>query len=187
MTDAIPDAPTFCVNHPQTPTSLRCNRCGQYICPKCAQRTPVGYRCRNCVRTQQQVFETAVWYDYALAVVVAAPLAGIAGFLVSTLGFFVIMLAPVAGGAIAEAVRFAVRRRRGRYLSLTAAAGFVAGCVPLLLWPLVVALLSLFGGQGTEALVSGLVGSLFSALWPLIYAVLGASTLYYRLRGISIN
>lgn len=187
MTDALPDAPTVCKNHPQTPTSLRCNRCGQYICPKCAQRTPVGYRCRSCVRTQQQVFETALWYDYALAAVVAAPLAAVAGFLVTALGFFVIMLAPVAGGAIAEAVRFAVRRRRGRYLTLVAVAGFLVGCVPLFLAPLFWAVMSLFTGGGVEQLAGELLTGLLSALWPLIYAALGASTLYYRLRGISIN
>jgi hypothetical protein len=57
----------YCANHPQTPTSLRCNRCEKPICPKCAVKTPIGYRCKECVRGQQKIFDTAQWYDYPLA------------------------------------------------------------------------------------------------------------------------
>ncbi len=184
MTDVTTTTDTdtlYCVNHPQTATLLRCNKCGNPICVKCAVRTPVGYRCRSCNRAQQQVFETAEWYDYAIAIAIAAPLAALAGFLVTRIGFFVIILAPVVGGAIAEAVRFGVRRRRGRYLAWAAVGGFVLGGAVLIAGPLLGVLLSLLLGEG------GLVlGSLFGALWPLVYVVLGASTLYARLRGISI-
>ena len=38
-------------------TSLRCNKCGKPICAKCAVRTPTGYRCKECVRGQQKIFE----------------------------------------------------------------------------------------------------------------------------------
>ncbi len=168
MTDqALSDA-LFCANHPQTPTALRCNRCGKPICTKCAMRTPVGYRCKECVSAQQQIFETAEAQDYVLAAVVAAPLAAIAGFLVVQLVWFTIFLAPVAGGIIAELVRAAVRRRRGKYLTWVAASAFAAGCLPLILFMLF--------ARGP-----------FGTLWVLIYAVIGASTLYARLRGISIN
>jgi len=73
MTEA--PTPIYCANHPQVETSLRCNRCGKPICPKCAVSTPTGYRCRECVRGQQKVFETAEWYDYPLAVVIAGGVA----------------------------------------------------------------------------------------------------------------
>jgi len=171
-----------CANHPQTPTSLRCNKCGKPICSKCAVLTPVGYRCRDCLRVQQQIFETAFWYDYVLAIVITAPLAGVAGFLLTRLGFFVIFLAPVAGGVIAEAVRWAVRRRRGRYLSWVAVGAFVLGCLPLILFPLFLAGLSLLTGGDTRFLAGAFVGS----LWPLVYTFVGASTVYARLRGISV-
>jgi hypothetical protein len=168
MTDQPLSDTLFCANHPQTPTSLRCNKCGKPICAKCAKRTPVGYRCQNCVVAQQQIFETAEWYDYVIAAVVAAPLAGLAGFFVGQLGLFVIFLAPVAGGAIAEVVRAAVRRRRGKYLTLLAAGAFVAGCLLLVL-------IALFFQGG------------LSILWVLLYTAIAASTFYARLRGISIN
>jgi len=176
----------FCANHPQTPTALRCNRCGKLICAKCATRTPVGYRCRQCVTTQQQIFETAVWYDYVLAVVCSAPLAAIAGFLVTQLTFFAIFLAPVVGGVVAEVVRFAVRRRRGRYLSLVAAGGFALGSAVLFLLPFLSLLLGFFFANRGGSFI-GASGSFFNLIWVAAYAVLGASTVYARLRGISIN
>ena len=180
-----------CANHPQTPTNLRCNKCGKPVCTKCIVLTPVGYRCKECVRGQQAVFETVVWYDYLIAAVIAAPLAGLAGFLVTSLGFFSIFLAPVVGGAIAELVRLGVRRRRGRYLNWVAVGAFVAGCLPLVLMPAVLVLLSLLtGGQGADmahAVTGGLMSVGINLIWIGVYAVLGASTLYARLRGISIG
>src|SRR4030043_252957 len=48
-----------CANHPNRETSLRCKRCNKPICASCAVLTPVGYRCRECVRGQQATFDTA--------------------------------------------------------------------------------------------------------------------------------
>ena len=186
----ISDPVLYCVNHPQTPTALRCNRCGRPVCTKCIVRTPVGYRCRDCVRGQQQIFETAVWSDYVIAAVIVAPLAGIAGFLVTTLGFFAIFLAPIVGGLLAELVRAAVRRRRGRRLSWVAAGAFVLGCVPLVLRPLLVVLLGLLAGgnQNLGGLAAqGLFAFGLSFIWIGVYVVLGAGALYARLKGISIG
>ncbi len=50
---------TYCANHPTVETTLRCNRCDKPICPKCAVKSPVGYRCRECVKSQQKIFDTA--------------------------------------------------------------------------------------------------------------------------------
>src|SRR5258708_16427070 len=106
MTDATTNIRTdteklFWANHPTVATWLRCNKCNKPICHKCAVLTPVGYRCRECVRGQQQVFETVVWYDYIVAGVLAAVLGGLAGALLTRLGWFTIFLAPIPSGAIA--------------------------------------------------------------------------------------
>ena len=57
--DRSPTAPIYCANHPAVETTLRCNRCGKPICAECAVRTPTGYRCKECVRGQQKIFDTA--------------------------------------------------------------------------------------------------------------------------------
>jgi hypothetical protein len=173
MTAPNPES-LYCVNHPQTATLLRCNKCGRPVCARCIVRTPVGYRCKDCNRSQQQVYVTAQWPDYVIAFALPALLAPLCGLLSVPLGFFVIFLAPVAGGGIAELVRLAVRRRRGRQLHWTAAGGFVAGCLPLLGYFLFLAL-------------GGGLASLTGLLWPALYIVLGAGALLARLRGISIG
>lgn len=186
MTEVLSDT-LYCTNHPQTPTALRCNRCGKPICSRCIVRTPVGYRCRECVRGQQQTFESAVWFDYVIAAVIALPLSAIAGALVTTLSFYSIFLAPVVGGLIAEVVRWAVRRRRGRYLPHTAAVAFALGGLGLALLPLGLAFLAAVFGGGQSGVTINVAGLLFRSIWPLVYAALGAGTVFARLRGISIN
>lgn len=171
MTD---EAPTlYCVNHPTVETQLRCNNCEKPICPKCAVLTPTGYRCRDCVRGQQKVFNTAQWWDYPIAFSLAATLSLGGSFLAGVLGFFVIFLAPLAGMGIAEVVRFAVRRRRSPQLFLIAAAGAALGALPLLL-------MTIIGALGSR-------GGLFGILWLGLYTFTVTSTVYYRLRGIKIR
>ncbi len=184
-TPTVVEETLYCANHPQVATQLRCNKCGKPICTKCAVRTPVGYRCRECVRGQQAIFETALWYDYIIAGVICLPLGAISAVILSNLGFFMFFLAPVAGGLTAELVRLAVRRRRGRYLPWVAAGTFLVGVLgttvaPLLLIVVVSLLNGQAGGPGLNPRV--LVGFLV----PLIYAALSTSTLYARLRGMAI-
>ncbi|MGE5777617.1 MAG: B-box zinc finger protein, partial [Chloroflexota bacterium] len=71
-----------CYIHPNRETSLRCNNCDRPICVSCAVRTPTGYRCRECVKGQLKIFDTAEWYDYISGFIVAAFISGIAAFLV---------------------------------------------------------------------------------------------------------
>jgi len=166
---------TYCANHPDRETSLRCNRCGKYICAKCAVRTPTGYRCQECVRGQQKTFETAKTADYVVGFIVAAILSTIGGFIASWLGFFTILVAPAAGGLIAEAVRSATGKRRSPRLFLIVAAGVVVGGAIFVLPPLI------------TLITTGYFGMVFQVLWPALYAGLAASTAYYRLSGIEFR
>ena len=171
------DQPTtlFCANHPSTETSLRCNNCEKPICAKCAVLTPTGYRCKECVQNQQKVFNTASWYDYPIAFIIAGGLSFAGSLLIPVVGFFIIFIAPVAGVIIAEAVRKAIRRRRSKKLFLTAAIGALIGSL-ITLFPL---LLNFWLGMG--------VRSIFGIVWPAVYAFTVTSTVYYRLRGINIR
>jgi hypothetical protein len=172
MTTELPTL--YCENHPTIETTLRCNRCEKPICAKCAVLTETGYRCTECVRNQQKIFNTATWIDYILAIGIAVILAYIGSLLTSRIGFFTIFVAPIAGIVIAEAIRFVIRRRRSKRLfQATAAATAIGGLLPILS---VVAL---------TGLTVGLVG-LFYFIWPIVYTVLVTSTVYYRLAGIRL-
>jgi hypothetical protein len=167
----------YCVNHPQTPTGLRCNRCGKPICPKCAISTPTGYRCRECVRSQQKVFETARWYDYLIAFILSASLSFLGGRFIPAFGFFTLFLAPIVGVIIAEAVRFAVGRRRSKRLfQLTALASFL-GSLPFLLLQI---------AFGLSAASRGGLGFIWGLIWQGIYIFMVSSSAYYRLSGIRL-
>ena len=164
----------YCYVHPTRETSLRCNNCERPICAQCAVRTPTGYRCKECVRGQQKVFNTSEWYDYILGFVIAGILSGVAAFLVTLIGgigifgwFIIAAGAPTAAVVIAEGVRLATARRRSRTLFITVSAGVVLGALPVMLFQL----LSL---------------NIFGIVFQVIYLVIAVPTVYARLSGIQL-
>jgi MFS family permease len=169
----------YCVNHPKVETRLRCNRCGNPICPKCAVRTPVGFRCKQCIKGQQAVFYSATSLDYVIAVVIGLVASTIAAFIVGAVGlFFTFFLAPVAGGVIAEVVRWATGRRRGRWVWVVVSACIVVGALVAALGSLLPYLLV------PEARATLLTApfALISHIDLIIYAVMAIGIVYYRLR-----
>lgn len=164
----------YCYNHPQRETMLRCNRCERPICNSCAVLTPTGYRCVECVRGQQKIFNTARPLDYVLAVVVAFALSLLGSFIARFIGFFIFFVAPIVGIIIAEVVRLVVNRRRSRLLWQLATAAAVLGSLVL---PSMTLLSMLAFGRF----------SLLGLLWPLVYTLLVASSVFYRLSGIQIR
>jgi len=168
----------YCANHPNTETLLRCNKCGKPICMKCAQLTDVGYRCRDCIRTQQKVYFNAESWDYPIAFAVSFMVALIAtpilGVMLSIAGFFGWLIAffagPSAGGLLTQIIRWAVGRRRGRYLSYFAIGGILLGMVA---GAFAGALFGVGRGMGLYLLFN---------LPMLIFAFLAISTAYRFLR-----
>ncbi len=176
MTEA--ETTLFCYNHPDKTTALRCNRCEKPICAKCAIPTPTGYRCPECVRSQQKVFDTSVWYDYLLASITAIVLSFIGSRIVPALGFFTLFLTPVAGVIIAEVVRAIVQRRRSKRLFQVTAIATAIGSLPYLFINGLPALLFLSEGG---------VWLLGTLLWHGFYTFTVTTTVYYRLAGINIR
>ena len=128
----------YCYRHPQTETLLRCSRCDNPICIKCALRTSVGHRCPDCLKAHRQrafnmepgdlVRAGAVSFGLSL---VLWPLCSI---LLGFLSFFWILpyIAAVfaggaAGGGLAQTIRQVVQKRRGPYLKWVTLAGILAG------------------------------------------------------------
>jgi hypothetical protein len=167
--------PTYCANHPGVETSLRCNKCGKPICAKCAVRTPTGYRCKECVRGQLKIFDTALWYDYLLGFVTAAILGFLASLLatlvsgLSFIGWILIVVgAPTAGIIIAEGVRLVTRKHRSRPLFIIISAAVVVGALPVILFQL-------------------FTGNFFSLIFQGIYLFIATPIVYTRLSGIQLN
>jgi hypothetical protein len=170
-----------CSYHPGRPTTLRCNRCGRPICSQCARRTPVGYRCKTCVREQQKIFDTAYWYDFPVAFLAAALVCGVGSILSTFIGFFILFVAGFAGNLAARAVIWAVNHRRNRFLWIAAAAGGIAGCLPVMIPTLILSLFSL-GQTGA----GGLLTLGMSLLWPIGYMIVAVVFLIANLRGLRL-
>ena len=166
----------YCANHPDVPTTLRCNRCEKPICIKCAVLTPTGYRCRECVRGQQKIFETAQWMDFPLACGLSLIIAFLGSFLAQVMFFLIIFVAPIVGTVIGEVVRVVVRRRRSKRLFQAVALSAALGSLPL---PLLL--------LGRVLLTSASLVGYTVLIWYGLYTFLMVSTAYYRLAGINIK
>ncbi len=174
----------YCVNHPQTETLLRCNKCGKPVCLKCVERTAVGYRCKECLGIQRAGYYNSSAFDYILAAIVGLILSVIGGVVMSFIGgfwLFAIFIGPAAGGIIAEGVRAATGRRRGRYtwmiVCATVIIGGLIGVGNLSLLALPLALL-----EGSARAIPAVLTRSFFNIGFWIYLALAVSTAYARLR-----
>ena len=125
----------FCTVHPDVETALRCNRCGRPMCTKCAVLTPVGYRCKECVREQQDKFFDAQMLDYILACGISLTLSFFAAAILARIGgFFIIafFLAPAVGAGIGSIIWRMTKKRRGRYTAYVVGLGVIVGALPWL-------------------------------------------------------
>ncbi len=173
-TDTTSTETLYCYVHPDRETTLRCNNCNRPICAWCAVRTPTGYRCKECVRGQQKIFDTAQSLDYIFGFLATGILSFLASLLVgvvSAFGIFawilIIIGAPAVGAVIAEAVRYAIRHHRSRPLFIAIMVGMALGAVPAIVLNLIT--LNIFG-----------------LIFQAIYLVLAAPTVYYRLSGLQL-
>ncbi|MEJ2011799.1 MAG: B-box zinc finger protein [Anaerolineales bacterium] len=174
-----------CANHPDRETTLRCNRCEKPICAQCAVQTPVGYRCRECVKGQQKIFDNSTTYDIPLAALISMVCVGGATAVLDFLGFWGLFVAPVVGGGIAEIIRWAVRRRRSRTLPVAAVAGGVLGVLIYLGYQLS-RYVPMFMYAGADLGQGWLSSVLITIAWPVGYALLMLGALFARLRGIQL-
>jgi hypothetical protein len=145
------DETTYCAVHPDRETGLRCNKCDRYMCAECAVQTPVGFRCKQCVRQVEDRFFDATQVDYIILFIVGAVMSALGSFIASLIGFFFLLiffLAIPVGGVISEAALRAIKRRKGRYSGQVAAAGVIAGVLGFSLVVLggIAPMLLVFGG-----------------------------------------
>ncbi|MBV6397539.1 MAG: hypothetical protein HFACDABA_03153 [Anaerolineales bacterium] len=180
------DSTLTCYVHPTRPTVLRCNNCERPICVSCAIRTPTGYRCKECVRGQQKIFDTAQWSDYVIVFFTGAILSGIASVLVSIVTSFIwflaIPLAPLAGVTIGNIARRFVKGRHSKWLNFLFGASIILGALPMIL-------VLGFGGVMTASSYASANPSvgIFSfgpLFWQIVYLVLAAPAAYSQFSGL---
>jgi hypothetical protein len=119
--------PLYCYRHPKSETYVRCGRCDQPICPKCAVQGPVGFRCRQCGLVKSATISSFTPQQLAIGLGVSLGGGALVGYLGGQMGFYSIFLAFFAGAFIAEAfVRF-VGLKRGPIVRTMLYGGLVAG------------------------------------------------------------
>jgi hypothetical protein len=166
----------YCYVHPDRETGLRCKTCERPICTSCAVHTPTGYSCKECVRNHQKKFDTAEWYDYLigfgtsaiLSLLTSILLIVISGFVGFFMWFISFAIAGAAGAFIANVTQKTLRKRRSKQLFWLAAAGVVAGALPVILFLL-------------------FTGSLFSIVWVGLYLFVATPTVYARISGFQLS
>lgn len=121
------DGPLYCYRHPKSETYVRCGRCDQPICPKCAVQGPVGFRCRQCGLVKSATLSSFTPQQLALGIGVAVGGGTIVGFLGGQVGFYSIFIAFFAGGLIAEAFVRMVGLKRGPLMRGMLYGGLAAG------------------------------------------------------------
>lgn len=126
---------TYCQVHPTIETALRCNKCERLICAKCATQTPVGYRCKECIRAQDNTFFNADAVDYGKIGAVGLVLGGVGAFIASYLGlFFSLLFSTFAIGIITEAALRINKGKRGRYMGHALAVGVAVSALLVVYW-----------------------------------------------------
>lgn len=121
------DGPLYCYRHPKSETYVRCGRCDQPICPKCAVQGPVGFRCRQCGLVKSATLKSFTPQQLILGLGASLGGGAILGYLGGQLGFYSIFLAFFAGAFIAEAFVRVVGLKRGPLVRSMLYGGLVAG------------------------------------------------------------
>jgi hypothetical protein len=155
-----------CAFHPNRETRLRCNRCDKPICIKCATHTPTGYRCPECIRSQQKIFVTTKWFDFIIAALISGAISYAGSLLTGVLGFYTIFIAMGAGYLAVVATKKAISNRRSPLLAIVMSVS-----------ALLASLLPVFFYYYRFGFWFG-----YDLIWRLAYAVITAGNIFYQLR-----
>ena len=125
--DPADDEQLFCYRHPQTETVLRCGRCDNPICTKCAVFGPVGARCRECGRLAHDPLTSFTPRQLVLGIMVSLLAGAAAGFISGYIGYFSIIVGYFAGRFVADAVTRVIGYKRGPVMLAILFSGILIG------------------------------------------------------------
>jgi hypothetical protein len=160
-----------CAFHPKRETQLRCNRCDKPICISCATHTPTGYRCPECIRSQQKIFITTKWFDQVIAALVSGGIAFLGSLLGAYLGFYTLFIAIGAGYLAVLATKKAINNRRSPLLKYVMSGAALLGSLA----PPLYFLIQIYP-------FVGLIGALSTIIWRLVFSIVITGYIFYQLR-----
>jgi hypothetical protein len=177
--------PLHCYRHPDRETYVRCGRCDQPICTKCAMQGPVGFRCKSCGKPARDALSSLRPSQVAIALALSVGGGLLIGFLAGQLGWFMILIAFFGGGLIADAVDRAIGIKRSSWMRLIVLGGILLGGLAgtgFGTWTAWNDLTSLIAGEeGVEA-PSFLSYFLSIAAWNLLAVGAAMAAAYGRMR-----
>ena len=179
--------PLYCYRHPDRETWVRCGRCDQPICTRCAMQGPVGLRCRTCGKPSRDALASLNTRQLAIGLAVASALGAVVGYFGAQFGFLMIVVGFFAGTIIAEALDRTIGIKRGPRILAIAVGGVVIGGLLGAGWSLIgtwreiqaFAASSEAGGMPAYTFEAFLFDNLPAVLIALIAMIVG---LYARLR-----
>jgi hypothetical protein len=125
--DLTEPPPLYCYRHPDRETWVRCGRCDQPICTRCAMQGPVGLRCRTCGKPSRDALASLKPNQIAAGLAVTGGLGAVVGYFGTQFGFFMIVVGFFAGTIIAEALDRTIGIKRGPRILALAITGIVVG------------------------------------------------------------
>ncbi|MSQ15396.1 MAG: hypothetical protein EXR50_05990 [Dehalococcoidia bacterium] len=157
---------TFCDQHPEVETALRCGKCGTPICPRCVVQTPVGGRCAKCANLKKlPIFEVHT-KDYTKAVGFAVPTSLALGLIWALLpfgGYFSFIVSGGVGYALGEVVSVGANRKSSIWLKVVAGIAVVICYISASALPLFISLAGIHALTGllvSNIMVSSIIGLL---------------------------
>jgi hypothetical protein len=123
------DGAMYCYRHPDRQTYVRCGRCDQPICTKCAMQGPVGFRCKQCGTLANDPLTTFTPTQAVLGTAVAVAGGLVIGLITGGLGWFTIFVSFFAGGVTSEAVVRVTGYKRGMVMLAIVFGGIAVGAM----------------------------------------------------------
>jgi len=120
---------SYCANHPNVQTNLRCSRCGKPICARCRVATPVGYRCYDCADVKSVPTYAVDTSYYVRSAAVGIGAASVIGVLWGLFPGFDFWAALSMGLVVGEGVSWAANMKRGPGLQMVGLASVAVGVV----------------------------------------------------------
>jgi hypothetical protein len=125
--DLTEHQPLYCYRHPDRETWVRCGRCDQPICLKCAMQGPVGMRCKSCGKPTRDALSSMTPVQMLIADGLATAAGLLIGYLAMQFGWFVIVLGFFAGRFTVDALDRAIGMKRGPLMLALVVAGLLLG------------------------------------------------------------